>query len=125
MKAVEVNNNTTRVMRKLTQEMIVETVCSEFGVTPDMLQLRSRRDPLPTVRALIAHYLYRELGMFPREILPYTGHPVNKRTAVYHYLGRRTLVERTAPYDKALRQKMDNIRIRLEDGNITCPTPGC
>lgn len=96
-------------MRKITKEEITEIVCREFGITTEMLGMRSRRAPLPTVRAFIAHFLYRELGMFPREILPFTGHPTEKRTAVYYYLGRKTLIERTAPFNKDMRLKMERI----------------
>lgn len=102
-------------MKKITKEEIIEIVCQEFGITPGMLKLRSRRDPLPTARAFIAHFLYRELGMFPRDILPLTGHPLEKRTAVYHYLGRRTLIERTLPFNKALRRRMESISAMLAE----------
>lgn len=88
-------------------------VCDECGITPEMLKMRSRREPLPMARALIAHFLYRELGMFPRDILSLTGHPVSKRTAVYHYLGRDTLIERRTPYDRDLRRKAEAIRVKL------------
>lgn len=103
-------------MSRMTKEEIVETICREFGITPEMLKMRSRREPLPTARAFIAHFLYRELGMFPRDILPLTGHPVEKRTAVYHYLGRKTLVERTVPYDRAMRLKLESIYAKLSSG---------
>lgn len=100
-------------MSRITKEEVVETICREFGITPEILKMRTRREPLPTVRAFIAHFLYRELGMFPRDILPLTGHPIEKRTAVYHYLGRKTLVERTIPYDREMRLKMESIHSKL------------
>lgn len=100
-------------MKGIIKEKVVEIVCNEFGVTPNMLKQRSRQDPLPTVRAFIAHYLYRECGMFPREILPYTGHPIENRTVMYYYLGRKTLVERLSPFDKAMRRRMESINTKL------------
>lgn len=108
-------------MRKITQEEIIEITCREYGITSELLLTRSRRDPLPTVRAIIAHLLYRELGMFPRDILPLTGHPADHRTAVYYYLGRRTLVESRLPFNKELSNKFQNIRMAMD---VLCSSTG-
>lgn len=99
----------------MTAEKIIEIVCGVCGIEPGDLKQRSRKEPLPTARALIAHYLYRELRMFPRDILPWIGYPVRGRTSVYHYIpGRHTLVEQRALYDRDLRHHLADIDSKLE-----------
>lgn len=106
-------------MIRTTKEEVVRVTCREFGIEPDMLKLRLRREPLPFARAVIAHLLYRELGMLPREILPFIGHMPHNRTVIYHYIGRTTLVERLTPYNKALREKLANINQQLTNTHLS------
>lgn len=92
----------------MTKEDIISIVCGACGIGPVDLQKRSRKEPLPTARALIAHYLYRELNMMPREIFPLIG---CDRSSVYHYLGRSTLVEHRGPFQKhllSIKELIDN-----------------
>ncbi len=92
---------------------VIDAVCEVCGISPGDLRKRSRAEPLPTARALVAHFLYRDIRLNPREILPLVCHPDYKRTAVYHYLGRRTLVEIKSPFQKELRLKVEAVRQRL------------
>lgn len=99
----------------MTKDDIIDIVCEVCEITRDDLKLRSRKEPLPTARALIAHYLYRELRMFPRDILPSIGYPHYSRVSVYHYIpGKRTLIEQRAMYNKLLLWQMTEIGSRLE-----------
>lgn len=106
-------------MGKMTKEEIINTVCEVCGVTVEQLRQRSRREPLPTARALISHFLHEELRMSPREILPFIGHSHINRTAIYHYLGKKTLVEKRLPFQKQLREKTEQIQkliMKSKDG---------
>lgn len=94
----------------MTQERIIEAVCEVCGIEPVQLKERSRKEPLPTARALIAHFLSNELKMTPRDIWPLIGKPHIHRTSVYHYLGKSTLVEQRTPFQKELRDKEKLIR---------------
>lgn len=93
---------------------IIRIVCGVCGIRPEELENRSRKEPLPTARALIAHFLYRELNMMPREILPYIGYPSCTRTTVYYYLGRKTLVETRSPHQKDLRRKEEQVKAIID-----------
>lgn len=101
-------------------EDIIQIVCDVCEITPDDLRKRSRKEPLPTARALIAHFLYRELNMMPREIFPLIGHPLYSRTASYYYLGRRTFVEERIPHQRTIREKAEQIRVLIDSSNQSC-----
>lgn len=94
----------------MTKDDVVQAVCEVCGIMPSDLRKRSRKEPLPTARALITHYLYRELNLSPRDIVSDICFPVYGRTAVYHYLPRgRTLIELQAAHNKALRATMERV----------------
>ena len=97
----------------MTKETIINTVCEVCGIAPEDLNRRTRAEPIPTARALAAHFLCRELRMGSREILQLIGNPAYKRTAIYHYIGRKTLVENRMPFHKDLRLKVEQIEERL------------
>lgn len=99
----------------MTKEDIINIVCEVCGINPQDLKQRSRKEPLPTARALIVHYLYREFRMFPRDISPLIGHPNYNRVSVYRYLpGGETLVEQRFPHDKYLRNHITEIDSRIQ-----------
>ena len=105
--------------RAMTEDDIINAVCEVCGITPGDLKTRTRREPIPTARALIAHFLYRELHKDAREIVRYIGHPGVDRTSAYHYLpdrrkGKQTLVEDRMPYQKKLRKLKEEIERILE-----------
>ena len=97
----------------MTKYDIINTVCEVFGVSHEDLKKRSRAEPLPTARAFIAHFLYTELRMSPREILSIIGNQNYRRTAIYHYIGRETLVEARLPFQKDLKHKVEQIKQML------------
>lgn len=101
----------------MTNDEIIRVVCEVCGITPDDLKKRSRKEPLPTARALIAHFLYTENNIMPREISTLVGHLGATRKVGYHYIGRTTWVNDRSPYDKSLREKKERIEqvIRQHD----------
>lgn len=101
--------------RAMTPEKIIEIVCDVCGITPGDLKKRSRKEPIPTARALIAHFLYRELNMMPRDISPLIGHPNYSRVSANYYLpsrwnGSHTYIEARSPYQRDLREKYEKIQ---------------
>lgn len=99
----------------MTADEIIQIVCDVCGITVDDLKKRSRKEPIPTARALIAHFLHKELRMFPREILPLIGHPNYNRTAIYYYVGKKTLIESRMTYQRDLRDKFEIIEKILSE----------
>lgn len=103
-------------------ETIVNVVCKVCGITRNELESRSKREPIPVARALIAHFLYNELRMLPRSIARYIGSPYRNRTSVYHYLRKEgSLIDRWAPCNKDIREKAEQISgeiIRRRDQSL-------
>lgn len=93
----------------MTTEDIIDVVCEVCVVTPADLKKRSRKEPLPTARALIAHFLYTELRIMPRQISQIVGHVGACRKFGYHYIGRSTWVNERSPYDRKLRELKERI----------------
>lgn len=98
----------------MTSEKIIEIVCNVCGVAPADLQKRSRKEPLPTARALIAHFLYTENNIMPRQISQLVGHDGACRKFGYHYIGRSTWVNERSPYNRKLREMKERIEQIIE-----------
>lgn len=105
---------TTGIQQDTKTQTIINEVCAVCGITPQDLKKRTRAEPIPTARALIAHFLYREIRMTPRDIFLLIGAPGYNRTAIYHYIGRKTLIETRSPFQKELKIKTEQIKQRLQ-----------
>lgn len=94
----------------ITEKEIIDIVCRVCGIEQPQLMIRSRKEPLPTARALISHFLSTELRMSPRQIKPLISGPGYGRTSIYHYLRGQSLVEQRSPYQSNLNRKARLIR---------------
>lgn len=102
------------------REKIIEAVCSVCSVPKEELCTKSRKEPLPTARALIAHFLYHKLRMSACEIRPYICHPESSSATIYHYLpnhtrGGKTLIDERTPHSRRLRKLKLRVQIILKN----------